>query len=104
VAQVVCGLLIAGRYAGAMDAVVSLPGQIVSAVFSTLCIALVLYYDSEALRQCCMWALGVMVLTSIAGVFVFFTKGQGALSIELIINIGLSGWLVWILMRDQRSG
>jgi hypothetical protein len=104
VAQVACGVIVAGRYSGGMQTLVSLPSLIVNAVFSTLCIGVVLYYDSEALRQCCMWLLGVLVLASIPSVFVFFHMGEGALNIGLITNIVLTGWLVAILMRDPRSG
>jgi len=102
-AQLVSSFIITTQYNGPAYGVVSLPGLLVGAVFSTLGVGFVLYFDNDCVRQCCMWSLAPIVILASWSVIMAFSTNQGGLTLSLIPNILLSGWLFSLLVRDRRS-
>jgi hypothetical protein len=101
--QVVSTFIVASQYTGAGNAFLNIPSLLISALFATLCIGFVLYYDNDCLRQCCMWVVGINVLIAVFTVGMAVYTGQVLASLPLIPTVAIFGWLVSILARDSRS-
>jgi len=96
-------IVIATSYAGPTAGLLSLPNALISAVFATICVGFVLYFDNDCVRQCCMWSLAPLVLFALWGIILAIGQGQGLITVSIIPTVLLSGWLVSILARDRRS-
>jgi hypothetical protein len=101
--QIVSSLVLAFKYFGPAQVVYSLPSMLVSAVFATICVGFVLYYDSDCLRQCCLWWLVFSALFAVIAVVMAFRMSLGILIVPLVPNLLMTGWLITILMRDSRN-
>jgi hypothetical protein len=91
------------RHAGALGAMHSLPGMIVSAVLASLCAGFVLYYDHDCLRQTCLGCSSLIVISLIASIVMAIFASQTQFITPMIPNLVIHGWLVSILWRDRRS-
>jgi len=101
--EIVSSIVLAFRYFSPAQVAYSLPGMLVSALFATVSVGFVLYYDSDCLRQCCLWWLVLAALSAVIAVVMAFRMSLGILIVPLVPNLLMTGWLITILMRDSRN-
>ncbi|MCH7472569.1 hypothetical protein IIA79_06420 [bacterium] len=104
VVQMITSFITVSGLLGAQIAAYSLLDLAISALFATLCIGFVLYYDNDCLRQAFLMFVGLGVIAALVTIGLAIASSQFVLVLPLLPGTLMSAWLISILTRDSRSG